>query len=92
MDNGTSLVEGMVIGPRPHYKCPLTVPLVFGRLIDPIGKQQLDLHKFFISRGCLAIAFVVQQVLDLCNPFNSVRFYLLCIGFPYMTLQLGRLV
>ena len=46
LDNVTSLVEGMVAGPQPHYEGPPTIPSVFGRLVDPIGKQHPDLHRF----------------------------------------------
>ena len=40
--NFTSLVEGMVVCPQPHYKGPLTVPSVSGRLVDLIEEQVLD--------------------------------------------------
>ena len=42
IENVTSLVEGMVVGPQPHYEGPPTVPSVFGRLVDPIEEQQPD--------------------------------------------------
>ena len=32
----------MIVGPQPHYEGSPTLPSVFGRLIEPIGKQQSD--------------------------------------------------
>ena len=41
IDNVTSLVEGILVGSHPHHEGPPTVPLVFGRLVDPNGEQQV---------------------------------------------------
>ena len=43
INNVTLLVEGILVGPQPHYERPPTVPSDFGRLVDPIGRQQPDL-------------------------------------------------
>ena len=45
VDSATSLVEGMEVGPIPHYKGPPTVPSVIGRLVDPIGEQHPVVHR-----------------------------------------------
>ena len=40
IDNVTSLVKGMVVGPQSHSEGPPTVPSGFGILVDPIGVKQ----------------------------------------------------
>ena len=40
IDNATAFVEGMVVGPQPHYKGPPTVPSFFGRLVDPMRRTR----------------------------------------------------
>ena len=44
-------------------------------LLAQLGVRAIvGLCRLGISRGCLVLAYVVQRIMDLCNPYNTVIF------------------